>query len=320
MVNAFVGDGALYCHEFAQRHERRCAAGQNGFRQCIGVAGAHAQRQQFLGAGPAGQWQLENDVHVLFLARDMKQIHRLAADGDAQRLGNRFGADAVERGLFLVNDEAHFGLVSFNIPVRVHHARGVMKNINDLLRQREAVFLRGTVNLGHGHTRIVFGGDGGDARTHAFGDVVALRLAFVLRYQIDLDISDIRAVPHEVVAHETVEIERRGDPGIYLVIGHLRFGADGRRNFACCFRGAFERAAFRHVQNDLKLALVVERQHFHLHPADADQRHGGEQKPGDACQKCVTPSRMRDERPHETAIQAGEEILFVFVGADVRRL
>ncbi len=33
-----------------------------------------------------GQRQLQDDVHVLLLARDVQQIHRLAADGDLERL------------------------------------------------------------------------------------------------------------------------------------------------------------------------------------------------------------------------------------------
>ena len=37
--------------------------------------------------------------------------------------GNRLRADAVERGLFLVDHEAHLRLVGFDIPVRVHDAR-----------------------------------------------------------------------------------------------------------------------------------------------------------------------------------------------------
>ena len=80
------------------------------------------------------------------------------------------------------------------------------------------------------------------------------------------------------MAHEAVEIERRRDAGINLVIGHLRFGADGGGNFTRRLRGAFQRTAFRHVEDDLKFALVVERQHFHLHPADIDQRHRDEQQ------------------------------------------
>jgi hypothetical protein len=42
-----------------------------------------------------------------------------------------------------------------------------------------------------------------------FGDVVALRLALVLGHEIHLDVRHVRAAPHEVMPHESVEIERR---------------------------------------------------------------------------------------------------------------
>ena len=263
------------------------------------------KREQFLGAGPAGQRQLEDDVHVLLLARDVQQIHRLAADGHPQRLGNRLGADAVQRGLFLVDDEAHLRLVGFDIPVGVHHAGRVVENINDLLRQREPVLFGRPVNFGHerlqhrragrhfghGHARAEFGGDGGHARTHPFGDVVALRPALALGQEVDLHVGNVRALPHEIMAHEAVEVERRSDAGINLVIGHLRFGAHGGGDFARGLRGALQRTAFRHVEDDLEFALVVERQHFHLHQADADQRHRSQQQHDETAEKNVTPTR-----------------------------
>ena len=71
-------------HQFAQRHERRGASGA-GLGQRVGVAGTHAQREQFLRRGARGARQFEHDVHVLLFARLMEQIDRLAADGDAQR-------------------------------------------------------------------------------------------------------------------------------------------------------------------------------------------------------------------------------------------
>ena len=125
MVNAFVGDRPLDGHEFTQRNQWRNSARGAGFGQRVGIARANAQRQQFLGAGPAGERQLQDDVHVLLLARDVEQIHGFTAHGDAQRFGNRFGADAVERGLFLVDDETHLRLVGLDVPVRVHDARRV---------------------------------------------------------------------------------------------------------------------------------------------------------------------------------------------------
>ena len=53
----------------------------------------------------------ETDIDVFLLGGLVEQIDRLAIDGDFEGLGNGGGADAVERGLFLVDDEAVFLLV-----------------------------------------------------------------------------------------------------------------------------------------------------------------------------------------------------------------
>ena len=305
MIDALVGDGALDRHEFAQRNQRRRAGHGTGLGQCIGIAGAHAQRQQFLRTGAAGQRQLQHDVHVLLLARHVQQIHRFTAHRDGKCLGNRLGADAVQRGLFLVNHEPHLRLVGFDIPIRVHDAGRVVENVDDFVRQRVAAFLVRPINFGDqrlqhrragrhfgdGDARAEFRRNLRHARTDAFGDVVALRLAFAFGHEIDLDVGHVRAAPHEVMAHQAVEIERRRHARVNLIIRHFRFGAHGGGNFARGLRGAFERAAFRHVENDLELALVVERQHFHLHPADADQRHRAKQQADDAREKNPTPLR-----------------------------
>ncbi len=132
-----------------------------------------------------------------------------------------------------------------------------------------------------------------------------------LRDEVHLDVRDVRAAAQEVVAHEAVEIERRGDAGVDLVIGDLRFRADGGGDLARGLRGAFERAALGHVQDDLELALVVEGQHFHLHPAERDGRHREQQQRGDRAEKKPAPARLREQRSHHAAIEPGEEILRV---------
>ena len=193
----------------------------------------------------------------------------------------------MQRRLFLVYHEFHLRLIGLDIPIRVHHAGRGMKNINDLLRQLQTVFLGRPVNfshqcLQHGRARRHFGnrdagtefrGDLRHARTHAFGNVMALRLALVFRHQIDLHVGHVRAPPHEVVTHEAVEVEGRRDARINFVIRNFWFRADGGGDFPRCLGGAFKRTAFRHVEDDLEFALVVERQHFDLHPADINQRH-----------------------------------------------
>ncbi len=92
------------------------------------------------------------------------------------------------------------------------------------------------------------------------------------------------------MAHQAVEVEGRGHAGIDLVIRDLRFNPHGGRNFARGLGGPFQRAAFRHVEDDLELALVVERQHLHFDPTDAHQGHRTEQQPHDTRQKQVAPA------------------------------
>ena len=259
VVDAFLGRGLLDAHQFAQRDERRGAGGA-GLGQRVGVAGADAQGEQFVRRGARGTRQLEHDVHVLLFARQVEQIDRLAADGDAQRLRNRLGADAVQRGLFLVDDEARLRLVGLDIPVHVHDAGRAFENVAHLAGERVAVGLGRAVDFGDerlqhrrtgrhfgdGDARIEPGGDLGDARADALRDVVALRAAFAFGKEIHLDVGDVRALAQEVMAHEAVEIIRRGDAGVDLVVGHFRLGAHGggdlARGTARCVRASCLRA------------------------------------------------------------------------------
>jgi hypothetical protein len=153
----------------------------------------------------------------------MEQIDRLAIHGDLQGLGNRGGADAVQRCFFLVDDKARLLLVGLNIPIDIDNARRALEDLLHFLGELEARLIAGAVNLGDeslqdgragrhfgdGHARAVTLRDGRHSRTHALGDVVALRLALVLGDEIDLDVRHVCAAAHEVVAHQAVEIVGR---------------------------------------------------------------------------------------------------------------
>ena len=262
----------------------------------LGCRATDAEGQQVFGGGAEGLRQADHDLDILLLARQVQQIHRGAADGQLQGLGDGVVADAVEGGLFLVEQEPGFGLVGLDIPVGVHDAFGMVEDVNNLAGEREAAFLVRAVDFSHegledgrtgrdfgdGDAGAVFGGDGGDARADTFGNVVALGFALAPGHEVDLQIRDMGAAAHEVMAHQAVEVERGGDAGVNLVIGHLRLDADGGGNFAGGLGGAFEGAAFGHVEDDLELALVVEGQHLHLDPAEADGGHRGEQQKDDS--------------------------------------
>ena len=84
------------------------------------------------------------------------------------------------------------------------------------------------------------------------------------------------------MAHEPVEVERRGGPDIGLVIGDLRdllqAARRARRVTAAVF---FEARPFGHVHDDLEFALVVEGEHLDDHQPEVDEAHRHEQQHGD---------------------------------------
>src|SRR5260370_41303434 len=111
------------------------------------------------------------------------------------------------------------------------------------------------------------------------------------------------------MAHQTVEIERRGNAGVDLVIRDFRFDAHSRCDLARRLGGSFQRAAFGHVENNLELALVVEGQHFDFYKPDSYERHGNQQQANDAAQKTITPSRPRNQWTHEPAVKPRKKSL-----------
>ena len=234
-----------------------------------------------------GARQFEPDGHRVLLFRDVREVHVRAAGGDAQGFGNRFRADAGERGLFLVDVKQDALLVFLAIPVDIDHALGVAENLADLggerltLRTVAAIDLRDERlqnrrtgrDFRDGDARVVFLRHLRQRRAHAFGDIMTLGIALALGQQVDLDVRHIRTAAQEIMADEAVEVEGRGGAGIDLIVGHLGLGGGGGREFARGLGGAFERRSFRHVEHDLELALVIKRQHFHLHITNGHQRH-----------------------------------------------
>ena len=188
--------------------------------------------------------------------------------------------------------------------------------------------LRGAIDLGdHGfeHRRAGrhFGdldagseapGHGDQLLANALGDVVALELALRLSDEVHLDIGDIGPAPQEVVAHQAVEVVGRGDAGVGLEIHDLGLLLDDGGQFAGDAGRLFERRSLGHVDDDLELALVVERQHLHLDEADADESHRAEEQHGDQRQKSVARRGVVEQRIHHATVEAGEAVLAFAVG------
>jgi hypothetical protein len=97
---------------------------------------------------------------------------------------------------------------------------------------------------------------------HGQRDVVALAVTVLLVDQVDLDIADVGPGAQVVLPDQAVEIDRRGGAGVDLIVGHFLDRAEIAAQLAQHPGGLFQRGAFRHIHNDLKFRLVVERQHF----------------------------------------------------------
>ena len=188
-------------------------------------------------------------------------------------------------------------------------ARGLVRAVN--LRHERLEHGRAGRHLGNRYARTELRRDGRDLRTDPLGDVVALRLALLFADEVDLNVRDVRSAPQEVVAHEAVEIERRRGAHVNLVVRDFGFRSHSGGDFPRDLGGALQRAALGHVKNDLELRLVVERQHLHLHPAQADRRHRREEQAADAREEGPPPAAVREQRPHHAAVEAGEGVFWV---------
>jgi hypothetical protein len=301
-----VVDALVQVPDSTRTSSRRGTSGAPGLGR-----GAHPQGEQIVGGGAMGLREPDDDGHILLFAIDVEQVDAGRRDGQLERLDDGLFGDAMERGLFAVDDELELGLVGFDVPIDVHDALGLLEDLDDFAGEGVAVRLgiavdlgdeglehgRAGGHLGDGDAGAVPRGDGRDARADAFGDVVALGAARVFRGEVDLEIGDVGAAAHEIVPDQAVEIEGGGGADVDLVIGDLGFGADGGGDFAGDLGGQFEGAAFGHVEDDLELALVVEGQHLHLHPADADRGHRGEEQERDGAEEANAQSRCAMSGP-----------------------
>ena len=105
-------------------------------------------------------------------------------------------------------------------------------------------------------------------RPYAHRNGVALLGTVVLVDEVDLNVADVATGTQIVLAHQAVEVDRGGGAGVGLVVRHLGYGGQVVPEFMQNRRRLFHGCACRHVDNDLELGLVVERQHLQLHQSD----------------------------------------------------
>ena len=87
--------------------------------------------------------------------------------------------------------------------------------------------------------------------------------------QVYLEITGLRCRTQIILSHQTIEIDRAGRPGVGLVIHHFRHLGNFSANLVQDSRRLLKGRAHRHVEDNLELALVVERQHFQHHQLEA---------------------------------------------------
>ena len=159
---------------------------------------------------------------------------------------------------------------------------------------------------------------GRGAETLAFGskcwangarDVVALETTITFVDQIDLQIAVITIATQKVLAHESVEINGCGRPCIRLIIHDFRYLAHDTRERREHSSSALGWCSLRHVDDHLKLRLVVEGQHLQDHELEHAEEHRKHDRRGRTeIQPMAPPPRMiatqeRRHQPLEPAMQ-----------------
>ena len=116
-----------------------------------------------------------------------------------------------------------------------------------------------------------------------------LLVALFLGRQIDAYVGDVGTFPQEVMTNHAVEVHGRGLADVYLVVADFGLAGQVRAQLSCHRVGPVECRALGHVDNDLKLILVVIGQHLERHRPKYGQchrrgqqcRHAGQYHPGD---------------------------------------
>ena len=217
----------------------------------------------------------------------MDQADLSSGDSERQRVSDIGDCDAMLCGLNLIHAHHHSRLRVFDVPVGVDDARSVLEDRLDLLGDLRLTGEIGAVNLCDQrlHNRRS-GRDLADLdasailiadRVHKWAkplcNRVALHAALICRQEVDLDIGLVGLAAHVVVAHQSVEVIGTGGAGVGLVVQDIGLsrklvaeglGDPGR---------LLQRSSVRHIDDDLQLALVVERQHLHAHQSRGHQRH-----------------------------------------------
>ena len=127
------------------------------------------------------------------------------------------------------------------------------------------------------HIRVPGSGDFLYRLQRGTGNLMAAAAAMMLVAQVHLYIALLGGAAQIVLTYQTVEIDRRSRPGVGLVIGDFRDSRQIAADLMQHCAGLLQWCADRHIHDNLKLRLVVERQHFQHHQFHHTQRYGQQQ-------------------------------------------
>src|SRR5580704_13963281 len=103
--------------------------------------------------------------------------------------------------------------------------------------------------------------------------------------------------------YEPVEVVWPRGTRIDLVTDDFGLLAQIAAHSLCHPSGLFERRSVGHVDDDLKLTLVVEGKHFDLYPLERNEGPRRQQQHNNAAKKSPPPRRIPDQRIHQAAIE-----------------
>ena len=264
--------------EFRQRHLVGLA---------LLVLAAHLELQHRVERAARGGGQADAHRHGVLALAVVDRRDVLAGEREPRDAGDLGHRNAVQRRLGGVDaqDDPLRGIE--DRVVDRGQVRRLLEDAAHLLRERHLRVVVGTVDLGDDRRQHRRAGrhlddlDVGAARlrdllqrrAHRLRDLVALAMPLRLLDEVDLQVADFAAGAQVVLAHQPVEADRRGEPGVGLVVRHFGQLRDFRGEFAQQRRGVLDRRAGRHVDDDLELRLVVERQHLHDDGLHRHQQH-----------------------------------------------
>ena len=167
-------------------------------------------------------------------------------------------------------------MVGIHIPVNVSHTLCRLKHTLDAIGNRKAGGIIGPIDLSYQRlqdgrswwnfrdldTCSEAGSDWCQLHAQCLGDVMALSLAISLRQKVDLNIRLIGFITHKVMANKSVEVVRTTGSSVDLIVNDLLCLRDTTGQFTCNRERSLKGCPFWHVNNHLKLVLVVKGKHL----------------------------------------------------------